>query len=229
MSVAMKLAAVQERVAQACLDAGRAVDEITLVAASKGHAVASVAAASQAGQVHFGESYAQELNQKVGELGARSGRDGGPVWHFIGRLQRNKAKRVVGTASLIHAVDSERLAAEISKRAGLRPQPILLAVNLAGEVTKSGLAPNTVLALAKIVNEMPGVELQGLMAMPPWYANPEDCTPHFQRLSSLAQEGRSLGLGLNVLSMGMSHDFHVAIREGATHIRVGTAIFGPRV
>jgi len=228
MSISARLAKVRELVAQACADCGREPSEITLVAASKGHSTTALTEALDAGHVHFGESYAQDLTMKVGVLGARSAREGGPVWHFIGHLQRNKVKRVVGTAGLIHAVDSERLAVEIDRRAGDRPQSILLAVNMAGEQTKSGVAPDQVLALAKTVDAMPGVTLRGLMAMPPWFTDPEQCTPHFQRLFALAQEGRALGLGFDVLSMGMSHDFRVAIREGATHIRVGTAIFGPR-
>jgi pyridoxal phosphate enzyme (YggS family) len=228
LTIAESLQRVRNDIATACAACGREPDEIVLVAASKAHPDALIAQAMAAEQLHFGESYAQDLTQKVGVLGARSAADGGPVWHFIGRLQRNKAKRVVGIASLIHAVDSERLAIEIHKRAGARPQPILLAVNLAAEQSKGGVAPEAVLALARTVDALEGVSLRGLMAIPPWSPDPEASVPHFRRLRALAEKGRAQGLALDHLSMGMSHDFQVAIREGATHIRVGTAIFGAR-
>ena len=150
-------------------------------------------------------------------------------WHFIGRLQRNKVKLVAGKVALVHAVDSRALAEAIAERAGAAPQPILLAVNLAGEDTKGGVAAAEAPALARAVAALPGVRLDGLMTMPPPADDPEASRPHFAALAALrARLSDDLGLPLPVLSMGMSHDFAVAIACGATCVRIGTAIFGAR-
>ena len=149
-------------------------------------------------------------------------------WHFIGSLQRNKVKYVAPVAHLFHAFDDIRLAEEFGKRRDT-PMPVLVAVNTGGEMSKSGVPIERALELAEEVERHPSVVLKGLMTIPPFHADPADVAPYFRTLSELAQEGRRQGLALTELSMGMSHDFEVAIAHGATLIRVGTALFGPRM
>ena len=150
-------------------------------------------------------------------------------WHFIGRLQRNKARLVAGRVALIHAVDTVELAEEIGKRAGGAVQPILLAVNLGGEASKGGVAAEAAAAVATALAGVAGTSLDGLMTMPPPADDPEASRPHFVALRALRDRlADQLGRPLPVLSMGMSHDFEVAIACGATHVRIGTAIFGNR-
>lgn len=208
---------VRERVDAACRAAGRDPCEVTIVAVSKTHPAAAVREAAAAGATDFGENYAQELAAKRPECP-------GVRWHFIGRLQRNKAKLVAGQVALVHAVDSVELAAELGKRAG-GVQPVLLAVNVAGEDTKGGVTEASAPELARAVATTAGVRLDGLMTMPP---PDEDPRRHFDALRALRDRiARELG-PLPVLSMGMSGDFEAAIACGATHVRIGTAIFGTR-
>jgi len=183
--------------------------------------VEEIQAAMTCGQVDFGENYAQHLRDKCDAIGP------GPAWHFIGALQKNKVKYVAGRAHLFHALDRIGLADEFQKRSGT-PQPVLVAVNTGGEASKTGVDVDAALSLCEAVELHPGVELQGLMTIPPPVEQPQDAAPFFATLSELAQEGRRRGLPLTELSMGMSHDFEVAIAQGATLVRVGTAIFGPR-
>ncbi len=211
MSIAANLAAIRAELPS----------HATLVAVSKTRPAEAVREALSAGQVHFGENYAQELRDKAEQLGQ------GPIWHFIGSLQRNKVKYVVGRATLVHDVDSLALAEEIGKRSGDRVTGILVGVNM-GEAQKSGVAPAAVLDLCKAVVGLPGVALRGLMTIPPATDDPEDAAPYFAELAELAARGRAAGLPLHELSMGMSHDWRVAVRHGATWVRVGTAIFGER-
>lgn len=193
---------------------------VTLVAMSKTRPPEDILAAMSAGQLDFGENYAQELRDKFDRApGAR--------WHFTGALQRNKVKYVVGRAVLVHDVDHVELAAEIGRRALPRRQPILVGVNF-GEAQKSGVPAREALALARAIVGVEGVELRGLMCLPPWSEDPEAAAPWFAELADLAARGRAEGLPLHELSMGMSHDWEVAVRHGATLIRVGTAIFGQR-
>lgn len=193
----------------------------TLIAVSKTRPAADVREALAAGQLDFGENYAQELRDKAEEVGA------GPRWHFIGSLQRNKVKYVVGRASLVHDVDSLALAEEIGKRSGEVPTGILIGVNF-GEEQKSGIPAGQVLEFARQLVGVSGVSLRGLMAIPPPAEDPEAAAPYFAELAALAAKGRADGLPLHELSMGMSHDWRVAIRHGATLVRVGSAIFGAR-
>jgi len=223
MSIELRLANVRERVHAAACRAGRDPSDITLIAVSKGHPPERIREAMAAGQVHFGESYAQQLRDKAPLL-----EDLRPTWHFIGPLQRNKVKYVVGTAALVHAVDGEALAREISRRSGGHPTPVLIEVNIAGEPTKHGVTPEETLALCRIVHTLPDLALLGLMCIPPDVDDPEATRPWFRALHELAARGRDEDLPLRTLSMGMSDDFEIAIEEGATHVRVGTAIFGPR-
>jgi hypothetical protein len=210
---------VRARVDAACARAGRAPGEVTVVAVAKTQPADAVRAAIAAGALDIGENYAQELATKRAEVvGAR--------WHFIGRLQRNKAKLVAGQVALVHAVDSVDLARELGKRADGAVQPILMAVNVAGEDTKGGVASDASVALAGELAAVAGVRLDGLMTMPPPEVDPR---PVFDALRELRQRcADALGRALPVLSMGMSGDFEVAIACGATHVRVGTAIFGAR-
>jgi pyridoxal phosphate enzyme (YggS family) len=215
-----RIARVQARLAAACQRAGRDPSSVTLLAVSKTFPADTVRQAHQAGLHRFGESYAQELRDKARELAAL------PLeWHFVGRLQRNKLKYVVGTAALIHAVDSTALAGAIAERAQAagRVQPVLLEVNLGGEASKGGVTEAELPALIAACGKLPALELQGLMTLPPHTDDPEGARPHFRRLAELA---RAHGLG--VLSMGMSHDAEVAIDCGATIVRIGTALFGER-
>jgi hypothetical protein len=209
--------AVKARVDAACRAAGRDPGEVTIIAVSKTHPASAVREAAAAGATDFGENYAQELAAKRGECSDVR-------WHFIGRLQRNKAKLVAGQVALVHAVDTVELAAELGKRAG-GVQPVLLAVNVAGEQTKGGVTVAAAPEVARAIARTAGVRLDGLMTMPP---PDEDPRPHFDALRALRDRlAGELG-ALPVLSMGMSGDFEAAIACGATHVRIGTAIFGTR-
>ncbi len=227
MSIALNLKNINARIADACRRAGRDPQAVRLVAVSKTKPATDIEAAAAAGQRLFGESYVQEFVAKVEEVR----RD--VEWHFIGALQSNKVKYLRGKVALVHSVDRLSLAEEISRqwqKLG-RPADILLQVNLGGEETKSGADAADLLKLARQVTALPGLQVRGLMTLPPWAEDPEAVRPHFRRLRQLAEELAVLGLPnleMRELSMGMSHDFEVAIEEGATLVRVGTAIFGER-
>jgi pyridoxal phosphate enzyme (YggS family) len=215
MNVAARLAEVQARIATACHEAGRDPASVTLVAVSKTVDAERCAEALRAGQAVLGENYAQELRDKAAVVtGAR--------WHFIGPLQRNKVKYVVGTAELIHSVDSLPLVDEIAARAARAGvvQRCLIQVNVGAEPQKSGCSPAELDALVAAFAARPSLLLRGLMCIPP---ADDDPVPHFRRLRALGERH-----GLPELSMGMSADYERAIVEGATLVRVGTAIFGAR-
>ncbi len=225
--IAERLTAVRQRIALAAERAGRDLAEITLVGVTKTRTLDEVRAAVEAGLQDLGENYAQEVRDKHKALGDRA------RWHFIGHLQRNKVKYVVPVCTLIHSVDSTQLAVEIGRRAAQldKRQPILLEVNVSGEESKFGFQPGEALEAAGEISTFPGVELQGLMTMPPLSEDPETSRPYFVRLRELADEIRALnlpGLTMKHLSMGMTQDYEVAVEEGATLVRIGTAIFGPR-
>jgi len=238
MTIAERWAAVQARVAAACERAGRPAGDVTIVAVSKTHPADAIRAAFAAGANDFGENYAQELATKLAELTAApplgapespGSRAHALRWHYIGRLQRNKAKLVAGKVALVHAVDSVELADELARRAGGAIQPILLAVNLAGEATKGGVTAEAAPALAAALAAVTGCSLDGLMTMPPPSDDAEASRPYFTGLRALRDRlADQLGRPLPILSMGMSHDFEVAVACGATHVRIGTAIFGSR-
>lgn len=222
MTIGENLERVRATLREACAAAARPTEAVRLVAVSKIQPVAAIQEAIEAGQVDFGENYAQELRDKAEAIAA-------PVrWHFIGALQRNKVKYVVGRAALVHDVDNLALAEEIGKRSGTSATGILLGVNIGEEPQKSGVLPKDALEMAEAMTRIPGVTLRGLMCIPPAVATPEDAAPYFAALADLAARGRAAGLALDELSMGMSHDYAVAIRHGATLVRVGTAIFGAR-
>lgn len=217
---------VRGRVTEACVAAGRSPDEVTIIAVSKTHPAAAIREALEAGATDFGENYAQELATKMSDLTDVAPR---VRWHFIGRLQSNKAKLVAGKVALVHAVDSVSLGTELAKRAGGAVQPVLISVNVAGEATKGGVTPADAPALARALAATAGLRLDGLMTMPPPSDDPEASRPAFEALATLRDQLVSeLGHPLPVLSMGMSGDYEVAIACGATHVRVGTAIFGVR-
>lgn len=216
-----RLAAVRERIARACERAGRAPSSVRLVAVSKVHGPRMIRAAYDAGQRDFGENYVQEMAAKARSLGDLPGLR----WRFIGHLQRNKAKHVVEVARAVETVDRVRLAEELDRRArarGLRLE-VLLQVNVGGEAQKSGCAPDEVDALVASVRGLESLDLRGLMTVPPHTDDPEGARPYFRSLRALAERH-----ALPELSMGMTHDLEVAVEEGATIVRVGTAIFGER-
>lgn len=234
-SIAERLSSVRAEIERAARAAGRDPASVTLLAVSKLQPLSLVAAARAAGQRDFGENYAQELRDKARALRSLDEQAaGGPTrWHFIGPLQRNKVKYVVGVAGLIHSVDGLSLLDEIARRADAAGlvQPCLIEVNLGEEPQKGGCAPEELPALVDAFLARPSVRLDGLMCIPPPPpdGSPEAVRPFFRRLAELRRkESERSGLALPELSMGMSADFPVAIAEGATLVRVGTAIFGAR-
>ncbi len=216
--------AVLDNIRQAALRAGRNPESVRLVAATKSVAPDRVLSAIEAGVRILGENRLQEALPKIEAVGDCQG----IAWHFIGRLQRRKVKSVVGRFQLIHSVDSLELAEEINRRAaeaGL-VQAVLMEVNIGEEATKGGLAPAAVPEAVAAMKAFPNLSVQGLMAVPPLFTDPEAARPYFRRLRELAA---SLAhQGVKELSMGMSQDYAVAVEEGATMVRVGTAIFGAR-
>jgi pyridoxal phosphate enzyme (YggS family) len=226
--IAAALRDVRARVGGAAARAGRDPATVTLVAVSKKMPPSDVAAALAAGQRDFGENYGQELRDKRAVLEAAP--DPGARWHFIGPLQANKVKYVAGKVALIHSIDSIDLLDEVDRRAAA-PQDCLVQVNVAGEERKRGLAPADLPALLDRFAALPRVRCAGLMLIPPLSDDTEASRPHFAALRRLRDAQRAHArahVDLAHLSMGMSHDFELAIAEGATLVRVGTAIFGAR-
>jgi pyridoxal phosphate enzyme (YggS family) len=222
-AIAANLERLRGRLAQAARRAGREPASVRLLAVTKTFGTAEVRAAVAAGQRLFGESYVQEAKAKLAALA-----DLDVEWHFIGRLQTNKAKEVVSGFALIHSVDRLALAEALSRRAA-GPVQILVQVNLAGEATKAGAAREEALGLIQAAAALPRLEVRGLMTLPPFFDAPERVRPFFRDLRLLAEEARrATGLSLPELSMGMSGDFEAAVEEGATLVRIGTAVFGER-
>jgi PLP dependent protein len=226
-TVADSLSAVQERIAKAAARAGRDPEKVTLVAVTKTVPVECIREAIDAGQRVFGENRVQEAQVKVEALG----RD--VHWHLIGHLQRNKVKFVSALFDLIHSVDSLRLAQDIDAHAARHDVviPVLIQVNIGDETTKSGVAAAETVTLVQQVAALPHIAVRGLMCVPPAVEVAEHARPYFVELRSLAEQimrERIPTVVMAELSMGMSHDFEVAIEEGATMVRVGSAIFGPR-
>ena len=216
---AARWAAVQADVAGACRRAGRPASSVEVLAVSKLQPVAALRAAYAAGVRAFGENYAQELRDKALALADCPG----IRWHAIGALQTNKAKYVAKTAHVFHALDRVALAEELARRRTGPPLDVYLEVNLAGEASKSGIPPESIGPLLAAVRALPQLKAVGLMCMPPFSEDPEASRPAFRQLKALADAH-----GLSGLSMGTSQDFAVAVQEGATVVRVGTALFGPR-
>ncbi|NLZ55565.1 MAG: YggS family pyridoxal phosphate-dependent enzyme [Clostridiaceae bacterium] len=225
---------VREKIAECCRAAGRNEEEINLIVVTKFHSCAEIAALLDLGHVKVGENRAQELVEKHTAL---QGYDPEPEWHFIGSLQTNKVRQVVGRTVLIHSVDSLRLARQIanrSKRMGLT-QEVLLQVNISGEATKFGFAPQELVALWPELLMLENIRYRGLMTMAPLGASEMEAEKIFTATAELLKRLRAdiadsaKRLNFTVLSMGMSQDYPAAIRAGATHLRIGTAIMGERV
>ncbi len=230
--IASRLAAIRQRIVAACLASGRKPEEVTLVAVSKRQPIGLVQAAYAAGQRVFGENRVQEAAGKIGSL------PGDAEWHLIGPLQSNKVKQAAGLFSLVHSVDRRKIATLLDQEEAAlgRRLPILLEVNLGNEASKHGFDPHTLEQEARELFTLPALELVGLMCIPPFLEDPEEVRPFFRQLRELRDrlaglpEARAEGRTFRgLLSMGMSHDFEVAIAEGATHVRVGTALFGERL
>lgn len=219
---------MKERIAVACARAGRRDGDVRLIAVSKTVAPERIREAREAGLREFGENRVQEAAAKIEQLAGLDLR-----WHLIGHLQSNKARRAASLFGWIHSVDSIELAAKLNAAVGEHENrlPVLLQVNLGGESAKSGVEETNAVHAAQEISGFPRLELRGLMLIPPYREDPEDSRPFFRRLRTLAKEIHAAGMpaaSVHELSMGMSHDFEVAIEEGATMIRVGTAIFGGR-
>lgn len=222
VSIKENLEEIETRIASACEKAGRSRDEVRLVAVSKRKPAEAVIEAAAAGQILFGENRVQEAQSKI------------PLcppnlhWHLIGHLQSNKARQAAGLFRMIHSVDSEKLLRALDEHAAT-PLPVLIQVNVSGEGSKSGCAPEEAAALIEAANTCSQVEVHGLMTIPPFTPDPEKARKVFSTLRKLRDElQESTGTPLPELSMGMSNDFEIAISEGATYIRVGTDIFGGR-
>ncbi len=215
------------RIQAAAERAGRDLAYVRLVAVSKNRPSAEIVDAYLAGQAVFGENYVQELVTKLGEVKE-------PVqWHVIGHLQSNKVKYLAGQVALIHSVDRISLAQEIDRQWGKlgKSCDILVQVNISGEVTKSGTTEEGAIQLVKECSMLPNIKVKGLMTMPPFFDDPDATRPYFSELKKLSEvitDSRIAGVEMRELSMGMSGDFEAAIEEGATLVRIGTAIFGER-
>lgn len=217
--VAHNINFVRQRIRTAAEHVGRNPDEVTLIAVSKTIEPERIESALTAGQTLFGESKVQEAKAKLPLVSSRA------HWHMIGHLQTNKARDAVALFEVVHSVDSLRLAIELNKwaeQAG-KTQAILLEANVSGEASKFGLKPEDLESTVAEINQLPRLEVQGLMTIAPFVEETEKARPCFRRLRELRD-----ALGLRELSMGMTHDFEVAIEEGATMVRIGTAIFGER-
>jgi pyridoxal phosphate enzyme (YggS family) len=219
------LEAIRRRIKAACDRGDREPNSVTLLAVAKSQPPEIVAAAAELGLNLFGENKIQEAKAKIplcpGKL----------RWHFIGHLQSNKCRDAVELFEMIQSVDSLPLAQEINKRCeqAAKTMPVLLEVNVAGEASKFGCTPERLLAELKEIHALPRLEIRGLMTVPPWSSEPEKARPHFQQLHELKTRCEQVvGVPLPHLSMGMSGDFEVAIEEGATIVRIGTVLFGPR-
>lgn len=218
---------VQNNIKKACERVGRKPEEVTLVAVSKMKPLSDIEELLEAGQLEYGENYVQELCDKYENISK-------PVhWHMIGHLQTNKVKYIVGKTALIHSVDSLHLAKEIEKQAAKNNVivPILIEVNIAEEESKFGIHKEETIALVREVAQMQHVHIRGLMTIAPYVENPEDNRPYFKGIRQLSVDIKQENIDnvdMDVLSMGMTGDYMVAIEEGATLVRVGTGIFGER-
>jgi hypothetical protein len=224
--IASNLAEIRERIARSAARAGRAAEDITLVAVSKTFPPEAIRSAFELGLRQFGENRVQEWESKraaVADLDA--------TWHLIGHLQSNKARRAASLFNRVDSVDSLALAQKLDAAAASEAKrlQVLIEVHQGGEETKSGVPEADLPALAENIVQLQNLELLGLMTIPPYFDKPEQVRPYFQKLRTLRdQVCLQIGMPLNALSMGMSHDFEIAIEEGATEIRVGTALFGER-
>jgi hypothetical protein len=224
-SILPRLIQIRERIERACARAGRSAGAVRILAASKAQTPESITEAANCGLAVFGENRIQEARQKIPLCPARI------EWHLIGHLQTNKVRDAVRLFQIIHSVDSQKLLAAIDAAGELtgRTMPVFLEVNVSGEGSKFGLAPESVPETLEYANSLKRVEVTGLMTIPPAAKNMEEARPFFRKLRLCRDKWREqTGYALNELSMGMSHDFEVAVEEGATWIRLGTVLFGLR-
>ena len=227
MNLQDRIDGVEERIGEACRRSGRSCDEVRLVAVSKKFPLAVILEASRLGLQDFGENYAQELRDKHRDAGNGAGET--LRWHFIGALQRNKVKYVVGKADLVHAVDNIALVAELDKRGAAAGTSVRALVEInGGEESKNGIRSGDLREFLESASRFRNVSLKGLMIMPPYFEDPEMSRPWFSELREMRDQVAGEFPGVRELSMGMSNDFEVAIEEGATILRVGSALFGPR-
>lgn len=227
MNISENIRQIEARIAAVCSNCKRDPAQVRLVAVSKKKPARDIDAAIAAGQRLFGESYVQECVAKIDAVKTSA------EWHFIGALQSNKVKYLCGKVAMIHSVDRLSLAQEIDRQWGKNNScvDILLQVNLGQEQSKAGTTAAELITLAEQISQLPHLHIKGLMALPPWREEPEEVRPYFRQLRELASQIDALGLPnvtMQELSMGMSHDYEVAIEEGATLVRIGTAIFGER-
>jgi pyridoxal phosphate enzyme (YggS family) len=229
MSISTQLAAVRYAINQSCLSVGRESTSVTLLAVSKTFGAEAVIAAADVGQVAFGENYLQEAINKIAQVKLLRP-ELSLEWHFIGPIQSNKTRPIAEHFSWVHAVDREKIAQRLSEQRpeGLPPLNICLQVNVSGEASKSGVSPEELPALAKAVAALPNIRLRGLMAIPEPEADPAKQRAPFALLRELQQQLVAIGIVTDTLSMGMSGDMQAAIAEGATMVRIGSAIFGKR-
>ncbi len=224
-----RLTAVREQIAAAARGCGRAPDEVRLIAISKTHPASAIRTLAELGATDFGENRVQEAEEKIAEIGRESVR-----WHLVGHLQANKARRAVNLFEVIHSVDSLDLAQRLDRlcgEAGREKLAVLIQVDLGHEETKSGIDEAELTHLVEALGSLKHLELIGLMTLPPFFDDSEQSRPFFRRLRELRDQLQSRGAfgdRVGELSMGMTHDFEVAIQEGATMVRIGTAIFGER-
>jgi pyridoxal phosphate enzyme (YggS family) len=227
-TIQSRLKCVKDRIIEAALACGRDPKAVNLVAVSKTVPADRVSAAISAGVTDLGENYVQEAREKIEALGRET-----VSWHFIGHLQSNKAKYAVKLFDLIHSVDSLKLAKELDRRARAvgKVQKVLVQVNISGEATKSGIETEQAVALVRQMARLDNLSICGLMTMPPYFNSPEKVRPYFRALKDLGDLIRTEAIrnvSMAELSMGMTGDFEAAIQEGATLVRIGTAIFGER-
>ncbi|MFZ2971599.1 MAG: YggS family pyridoxal phosphate-dependent enzyme [Ferribacterium limneticum] len=224
-AIADNLQAVQARISDAAVLAGRSPESIRLLAVSKTWPLASVIEAADAGQRAFGENYVQEGVDKVAETAGRN-----LEWHFIGPLQSNKSRAVAEHFDWVHSIERLKIAERLSAQrpANLPPLQVCVQVNVSGEASKSGCAPDEALDLCRAVAALPGLQLRGLMAIPEPTDDPASQRAPFRQVREIYDHIRAAGIPLDTLSMGMSHDLEAAVAEGATIVRIGTAIFGER-
>jgi len=227
--IAENIKNLRKRIEQACQKCGRGIEEVQLVAVSKTFPIDLMQEAITAGQIDFGENYVQELQEKHQALAHPPIR-----WHFIGHLQSNKVKYIAGYVHLIHSVDNFKLGKEIDRRAEQynRVQDVLVEVHTTDEATKFGVHPEQTLELIKELSLLSHLHVCGLMTMGPFSDNPNDSRPSFRQIAELKKNIEAEGIEnvqMDHLSMGMTHDFEVAIEEGSTLVRIGTAVFGRRI
>ena len=216
---------LQSRIAQACMAASRSVDSVTLLAVSKGQSSAAIISASSSGVENFGENFLQESLPKIEALARRE-----LTWHFIGRLQANKTRPVAENFAWVHAVDRLKIAERLSQQRPFHTPPlnVCLQLHVGGEASKGGVEAAEIASLAAAVRELPRLRLRGIMSMPPAEESVTRQREWFRETRQVFDYLNERGLALDTLSMGTSGDFEAAIAEGATMIRIGTAIFGPR-